>query len=260
MRHVLGVSYLGDNYYGWQSQKDHPSVQAKIESCLSQIANEPIRVYCAGRTDRGVHALSQVIHFDSLNIRSSDNWIRGTNTLLPDDIQVIWHRYTNDQFHARHNAISRQYSYLMYMSEKPNIIWSQRSLFIKPSIDFKLLNASAKILEGPHDFSSFRAANCQAKDPNKIIRQIKIIQKGPWVCVQFRANAFLYHMIRIMMDAMLSVSFKKNSLDWLKNTLESRDRSQAETMVPANGLYFQGAEYHKKYDIPGYMDIIDGEF
>jgi tRNA pseudouridine38-40 synthase len=260
MRHVLGIAYRGDHYFGWQSQDDYPTVQGFVESCLSKIANEKIRVYCAGRTDRGVHASSQVIHFDSNAIRTSDNWIRGMNTLLPDDIQVIWHRETDSDFHARHCALSRQYAYLMYQDSIPNILWSKHALMVDATLDLKLLRASADILEGAHDFTSFRAANCQAKDPNKIIRKIEIIQKGPWLCVKFQANAFLYHMIRIMMDTMLSVAFSKNNLKWLKNVLESKDRSMAETMVPANGLYFQGAEYHEKYDIPVFKDIMNGEF
>ena len=157
-------------------------------------------------------------------------------------------------------VLSRQYAYLMYQGDIPNVLWSKHALMVDTTLDIQLLRASADILEGAHDFSSFRAANCQAKDPNKIIRKIEIIQKGPWLCVKFKANAFLYHMIRIMMDAMLSVAYKKNNLEWLKNVLESKDRSMAETMVLANGLYFQGAEYHEKYDIPLFKDIMHGEF
>ncbi|MAH60856.1 MAG: tRNA pseudouridine(38-40) synthase TruA [Legionellales bacterium] len=259
MRHALGIAYLGTQYFGWQSQPDQPTVQAFVEKALSFVADEPIRVYCSGRTDRGVHATNQVIHFDSNAQRSTNNWLRGVNAALPDDIQVVWHRVVDETFHARHCALSRQYTYLLYVRPTPNVIWSNHALMIPNALDIKAMRQGAKVLVGEHDFSSFRAAHCQAKSPCKTLYSIEIDQYHHWMTFSFHANAFLYHMIRIMMHAILEIGYQKKEIQWLESVLKAKNRSLATAMVPPNGLYFQGAQYHKDYDIPQFKDILGGD-
>lgn len=257
-RHALGIKYLGTSYFGWQSQKSVVGIQNKVEHAIEKIANEFARVHCAGRTDRGVHATNQVVHFDSSAIRDSHGWVRGVNAYLPDDIEVLWHLPVSNDFHAKYGAKLRKYTYLIYHAKNKNIFWQDRALMVNDVLDLEEMQLAADQLIGEHDFTSFRASGCQSMTPVKHIHSIQIKNKLPWIKIEFKANAFLYHMIRIIVAALILVATGKKTKNWLNSALKAHNRAIIPFMVPAHGLYFQGAEYSQKYEIPQNLIIMDG--
>ena len=251
MRVALGISYRGQAYQGWQSQRGGQTVQDRVERALSQFIDMPVRCLCAGRTDTGVHALNQVIHLDSPVAREPASRVRGTNRYLPPDIAVQWAQPVGDDFHARNSAHGRRYVYVLLQSpvrpaiEAGLVGWSFRPL------DGALLQQAADVLVGEHDFSAFRSSECQAASPVKTIRSIAITQRGPYWRFEFDANAFLHHMVRNLIGSLLAVGNGTRTVAWLAAVLQARERRLAAPTFPAAGLYFIGPYYDAALAIPG---------
>jgi tRNA pseudouridine38-40 synthase len=257
VRVVLGVSYRGQAYHGWQSQPDGNTIQDRLEAALGRFADRPLRTVCAGRTDAGVHALNQVVHLDTPVQRSESSWVRGTNRFLPPDIAVQWCRLTDEAFHARFSAIGRRYVYVLLESpvrpsvEAGSVGWSFRPL------DAAAMEAAALQLLGEHDFSAFRSSECQAPTPVKTLRSITISRRGAYWRFEFDANAFLHHMVRNLMGALLMVGSGTRDPAWLTRVLAARDRSLAAPTFPADGLYFAGPYYDPLLAIPQRTAALD---
>lgn len=257
MRVVLGVSYRGQAYQGWQSQPDGNTVQDRLESALTRFADRPLRTVCAGRTDAGVHALNQVVHLDTPITRAETSWVRGTNRFLPADIAVQWCRLTDESFHARYAALGRRYVYVLLESpvrpavEAGSVGWSFRAL------DAAAMQSAAARLLGEHDFSAFRSSECQAPSPVKTIRSIAISRRGAYWRFEFDANAFLHHMVRNLMGALIAVGAGVRDEVWLVGVLAGRDRSRAAPTFPADGLYFVGPYYDPVHAIPHRTAALD---
>ena len=251
MRVVLGVSYRGQAYQGWQSQPGGQTVQDQLERALAKFADQPLRTICAGRTDTGVHALNQVVHLDTEIAREPQSWLRGTNRFLPPDIALQWCRIISDEsFHARYSAIGRRYVYVLLESpvrpavEAGSVGWSFRPL------DAAAMQAAAATLIGEHDFSAFRSAECQAPSPVKTMRAIAIARRGAYWRFEFDASAFLHHMVRNLMGCLVAVGSGARSVAWLQEVLDTRDRRFAAATFSADGLYFVGPYYDAAHAIP----------
>ena len=250
MRIALGVSYDGRAYQGWQSQSSGLTVQDKLEKALGTFTAQRVSTLCAGRTDAGVHALMQVVHFDTDRDRDTHSWIRGTNACLPRDIAVQWALNTTDAFHCRACATSRRYAYVLLESpvrpsvEAGRVGWSFRTL------DEAAIQQAANYLLGEHDFTSFRAAQCQALSPVKNMLAITIHRRGAYWRIEFEANAFLHHMIRNIMGCLVTIGQGKKPADWLLDVLAARDRKVAAPTFSPDGLYFLGPRYDAHWGIP----------
>jgi tRNA pseudouridine38-40 synthase len=254
---VLGVSYRGQAYRGWQSQPGGNTVQDKLEGALAKFADAPLRTICAGRTDAGVHALNQVVHLDTEISREESSWVRGTNRFLPPDIAVQWCRFVDETFHARYGALGRRYVYVLLESvvrpavEAGAVGWSFRPL------DGDAMRRAAQHLVGEHDFSAFRSSECQAPTPVKTIRSIAISRRGAYWRFEFDANAFLHHMVRNLMGSLLAVGSGVQTEVWLREVLASKDRARAAPTFPADGLYFVGPYYDGAHAIPQHTAAMD---
>ena len=250
MRIALGVEYNGSNYCGWQSQPCLCGVQDALESALKSIAGHAIRVHAAGRTDTGVHALMQVVHFDTEVNRPNTAWVRGVNAFLPDDIRVLWSKEVDDGFHARFSATHRSYQYVLINQPQAPAIqhgrvgWYHLPLLLKPMQD------AAKFLLGEHDFSAFRASECQAKTPVRTITKADIRKIGPYFVFDFSANAFLQHQVRNMVGALIYVGNGKQQPESLLHLLQAKDRTQSPPTFSPNGLYLSGVQYDVKWQLP----------
>ncbi len=262
MRIALGLSYLGRAYEGWQSQLSGRTIQDHLESALLEFTQHTIRTHCAGRTDARVHALLQVVHFDSPVMRDSASWVRGLNSFLPEDIGVQWAAQVDDGFDARKCAISRKYIYILLESpvrpslETGRVGWSFKAL------DLELMQEGARHLVGTHDFSSFRAAACQALSPVKTLNSIKIERTGAthrsdpinfassYWRFEFEGNAFLHHMIRNIMGCLIYIGQGKNPPSWMVEVLEAKNRAAAAPTFAAEGLYFAGPKYDPTWALP----------
>ena len=257
MRVVLGVSYRGQAYQGWQSQPGGRTVQDRLERALAKFADRPLRTMCAGRTDTGVHALNQVVHLDTEIAREPQSWVRGTNRFLPADIALQWCRLTDESFHARYSAIGRRYVYVLLESPvRPAVEagvagWSFRAL------DGAAMDAAARVLIGEHDFSAFRSAECQAPSPVKTMRAIAITRRGAYWRFEFDASAFLHHMVRNLMGCLVAVGSGTRSVAWLAEVLASQERRLAAATFSADGLYFVGPYYDAVHAIPDRTAAMD---
>ena len=254
MRIALGISYSGSAYEGWQSQLSGNTVQDQLERALARFAAQPVRVMCAGRTDAGVHGLMQVVHFDTALQRETASWIRGTNAFLPHDIAVQWAQVVPDEFHARASAIARRYAYVVLESPiRPSVEAGRVGWVFRP-LNGDWMRQAALHLLGEHDFSTFRAAQCQAKSPVKCINRIDISQRaGPdstYWRFEFEANAFLHHMIRTIMGCLLAIGQGKHPPEWLAEVLSARRRDAAAPTFSPNGLYFLGPVYEARHGLP----------
>jgi tRNA pseudouridine38-40 synthase len=250
MRIALGVSYSGSAYQGWQSQLSGNTVQDKLELALARFATGPIRVNCAGRTDAGVHALMQVAHFDTPLQRDIASWVRGTNSFLPHDIAIQWAREVPDDFHCRGSATSRRYAYVVLESPvRPSIERGRVGWVFRP-LNGPAMQAAAALLLGEHDFSSFRAAQCQAKSPIKTISRIDISQRAGYWRFEFEANAFLHHMIRNIMGCLMAVGQGTQAPEWITQVLAAKRRDAAAPTFSPDGLYFLGPRYEDRYGLP----------
>ena len=250
MRIALGVEYDGGNYCGWQSQPDGNTVQDALQRALSQIAGESIGIIAAGRTDTGVHALEQVIHFDTTATRPLSAWVRGVNALLPKDIAVRWAHPVPDEFHARFSAHGRCYRYLLLnRAPRPALQTGKVGWFHVP-LDLEAMRAAAAYLIGEHDFSAFRAAECQAKSPIKTLYQLDISQQGDVLVFDLHANAFLHHQVRNLVGCLVYVGKGKHPPDWIATILASRNRALAAPTFMPDGLYLRRIQYAEKWGLP----------
>jgi tRNA pseudouridine38-40 synthase len=256
-RWALGVAYRGGAYQGWQSQPSRQTVQDHVERALSTFANERITTVCAGRTDAGVHALNQVVHFDTTCEREPFSWVRGVNRYLPPDIAVQWSAQPGASFHARNQARRRRYAYLLLESpvrpgvEAGGVGWVFRPMALDP------MREAATLLLGEHDFSAFRAAECQSHTPIKTLYSIDISRRGAYWRFEFEANAFLHHMVRNLMGALLAVGQGSRSPDWAAKVLAGRDRSLAAPTFAPDGLYFMGPRYDPELQLPTHTPAMD---
>ena len=250
MRVALGLSYQGGAYAGWQSQPAGNTVQDRLEEALSRFCDQPIRTLCAGRTDAGVHALMQVVHFDTTAERTELAWVRGPNSFLPPDIAVQWARHMPDEFHCRTHAVARRYAYVLLESPvRPSVEAGRAGWVFKP-LDLAAMQAAAQMLLGEHDFSSFRAAQCQSHTPVKTLRRIDIRRRGAFWHFEFEANAFLHHMIRNLMGCLLCVGQGLKPVNWMQAVLDARSREAAAPTFSPDGLYFLGPVYEPRWGLP----------
>ncbi len=255
MRIALGVEYDGKPYCGWQSQAEGLTVQDTVQAALSQIAGAPISVIAAGRTDTGVHALEQVIHFDTTVERPLTAWVRGANALLPDSIAVRWAHPVPDEFHARFSAHGRSYRYLLINRPVRSAIHAGKAGWFHAPLDIEAMQTAAQYLLGEHDFSAFRASQCQAKSPVKYLNNIDIYQEGEMLVFELSANAFLHHMVRNIVGCLVYVGKGKYPPQWLAEVLESRERRLAAPTFAPDGLYLRRISYEAKWGLPQIQEI-----
>ncbi len=252
MRLALGITYNGSTYEGWQSQLSGNTIQDKLELALAKFCAVPVRVNCAGRTDAGVHGLMQVVHFDTELERETASWVRGTNAFLPSDIAVQWARVVPDEFHSRGSAIGRRYAYVVLESPVRPSVEAGRVGWVYRPLDGDNMRCAAAYLLGEHDFSSFRAAQCQAKSPIKTVTRINITQKpgSPYWRFEFEANAFLHHMIRNIMGCLVAVGQGFEKPEWMVEVMAAKRRDAAAPTFSPDGLYFLGPVYEENYGLP----------
>ena len=250
MRIALGVEYDGSAYYGWQSQPDGRTVQDVLQLALSQIAGEVITVVAAGRTDTGVHALEQVIHFDTQAVRPLTAWVRGTNALLPTGVAVLWSHAVDDEFHARFSAQARSYRYNLFCRPVRSALQYGKVGWFHQDLNVEAMREAAQYLLGEHDFSAFRASECQAKSPVKTLTHLTIQQQGGLISLDLTANAFLHHMVRNIVGCLVYVGNGKHEAQWLKQILDGCDRSKAAPTFAPDGLYLRHISYDSKWKLP----------
>lgn len=250
MRLALGISYHGQAYEGWQSQSSGRTVQDRLEAALGQFTTQPVSTVCAGRTDSGVHALMQVVHFDTTLQREEFSWVRGTNRFLPRDIAVEWALPVPDEFHSRASAIARRYSYVVRESTVRPSVDAGRVGWVFRTLDGGAMREAALELLGEHDFTSFRASACQARSPVKTLTSVRIDQRGTYWRFDFEANAFLHHMIRNLMGCLLAIGQGQHPPSWMGEVLAARDRDAAAPTFSPDGLYFLGPVYEPRWKLP----------
>ena len=250
MKYAIGVEYCGAAYCGWQRQSHCESVQQNLESALGFVASHPIELVCAGRTDSGVHATEQVAHFESSVERSERAWVQGSNCRLPRDIRLQWALPVADDFHARFSASSRAYRYIILNSPVPSAIFHDRTGWEFQYLDQTVMHDCAQILLGEHDFSSFRAAGCQARSSSRNVHEISVTRQGELIFIDIRANAFLYHMVRNIAGSLLAVGKGEQDAAWFVDVFRAGDRKQAAKTAAAAGLYFLQASYDEQYKLP----------
>ncbi|MDE2149879.1 MAG: tRNA pseudouridine(38-40) synthase TruA [Gammaproteobacteria bacterium] len=254
-RWAAGVEYDGGVYAGWQAQPDRVSVQATVEQALSSVAAHPVAVQAAGRTDAGVHALGQVIHFDSGAPRAPHAWLLGANSRLPQDISLRWVRPVPEDFHARYSALARRYRYLIHNQRARSALLTGRSARVALALDERRMHAAAQTLLGEHDFSAFRAAECQARSPWRELQAIGVRRRGACVMLDICGNAFLHHMVRNIAGALIEVGLGRKPVEWIAWLLASRDRRQGAATAAAAGLYLLGVDYPARYALPATDDV-----
>lgn len=257
VRIVLGISYSGQAYQGWQSQLSGQTVQDRLEAALARFTTHKVSTLCAGRTDAGVHGLMQVVHFDTQLDRTTASWVRGTNAFLPSDIAVEWAQVMPETFHCRASALSRRYAYLLFESAVRPSVDAGRVGWAFRALDMEPMQQAAGYLLGEHDFSSFRASACQALSPVKTILHINISRRGAYWRFEFEANAFLHHMIRNIMGCLIAVGQGKQKPEWIKEVLSARDRDAAAPTFSPDGLYFLGPRYAPHWKLPDRTPAFD---
>ncbi|TQV76990.1 tRNA pseudouridine(38-40) synthase TruA [Aliikangiella marina] len=250
MNVALGIEYSGSEYCGWQRQTHSPSVQQSLEEVLSQIADQPIQVFCAGRTDTGVHATGQVVNFELTNERPLRAWELGTNTLLPDDIAVRWAKIVNHDFHARHTAVARRYRYMILNSRFRSATLAGKVTWKRNSLDAAKMHRAAQALLGENDFSSFQAASCQSLTPMRCVHHVTVSRWQEFVVVDIKANAFLHHMVRNIVGCLMRVGEGAQPEEFVAEVLAHKDRTKAPETAKPDGLYLVDVEYPEGTEIP----------
>lgn len=249
-RIAAAVEYDGSSFCGWQRQSHSPSVQAEVEAALTTVANEPITVACAGRTDTGVHGTNQIIHFDTQADRQPRNWLLGANANLPYGIRLHWVEEKSASFHARFSATARTYRYVITNQPQRSALFHHWLTWEKKPLDESLMNHAAQQLLGENDFSSFRAAGCQSNSPNRNVHSVRVWRQAGLVICEITANAFLHHMVRNIAGSLLCIGRGEKSVEWLVSLLACRDRTRAPATAPANGLYLVKVSYPEVFSIP----------
>lgn len=259
MRVALGVEYCGTPFRGWQRQAQGDTVQGALEAAIFRIAGEPVGVICAGRTDAGVHAANQVVHFDAPVERPMTAWVRGVNAHLPEGVAVRWAQPVADEFHARFSARGRRYRYLLLNRAPRPGLWQGRVGWYHGPLDLARMQEAAGQLLGEHDFSAFRAAECQAKTPVKTLWRADIKQIGGLFVFDFEASAFLHHMVRNLVGTLVYIGKGSHDPEWIDTLLEARDRKLAAPTFAPDGLYFRGPIYESHWGLPDVGDeFLDG--
>lgn len=249
-RVALGLRYDGARYHGWQMQETVNTVQLQVERALSFVANHAIHVNCAGRTDAGVHATSQVVHFDTDAERLAKSWVFGTNSNLPHDVTVLWAKEVEMDFHARFSAAARKYRYIIYNHDvRPGILRHAVGWYHKP-LDADLMQQAAHAFVGEHDFSSFRGSGCQSSSPFRHLHHLTVVRSGKLIIVEVKANAFLLHMVRNLVGLLLLIGAGDRPVCWAEEVLLARDRTQAAMTFSPNGLYLVDVDYPDAFALP----------
>lgn len=254
-RLAIGLEYDGYAYKGWQKQHDLPTIQQKLEHALFKLTNHKVATICAGRTDAGVHAAAQVVHCDVMVARPEKAWVFGGNSYLPPDIRILWAKEVANTFDARRSAIARKYCYVIYNNRiRPSLFRHQISWYHNP-LEAELMHMAAEYWLGEHDFSSFRAAECQSLSPIRLIKEVKVFRVGELIFFNIIANAFLHHMIRNMVGVLLEIGTKKHEPIWAKQVLMARDRRIAGVTALPFGLYLMGVQYPEEFALPTINEV-----
>ena len=250
MRIALALEYDGSRFLGWQTQPGGGTVQDALQAALSGIAGAAVQVTCAGRTDRGVHARAQVVHFDTDATRPDSAWVRGANALLPDSMAVQWATRVAEDFHARYAALARTYRYVLLNRPVRPALAARHAGWYHAPLDVAAMRAAALLLVGEHDFSAFRSAECQAKSPVRTLHALEIQARGERIDVVLRANAFLHHMVRNIVGCLVYVGKGRYPPEWLGDVLAGRDRARAAPTIEAAGLYLSRVVYAARWGLP----------
>jgi tRNA pseudouridine38-40 synthase len=256
MRIAVGVEYDGSSFSGWQYQKHgERTVQEEVEKALSKVANHPVRVHCAGRTDTGVHATGQVIHFDTEAERDERAWVFGANANLPKDVALLWAKPVSEEFHARFSATRRAYRYVIFTRHvRPTFLAYRVSWHYKP-LDVMRMAEAGRALLGEHDFSSYRAVACQAKSPVRTLHRLEVTSQGPFVFIDVEANGFLHHMVRNIAGVLMAIGDGERPVAWAREVLEARDRSLGGVTAQPYGLYLTEVGYPEEFGLPALTHV-----
>jgi tRNA pseudouridine38-40 synthase len=246
----MGIEYDGSAFHGWQIQERARTVQGQLERAIGTVADQDVRVHCAGRTDAGVHALEQIVHFDTHACRTQRAWMLGTNVNLPPDINVLWACPVAADFHARYRATARHYVFLFLSRPTRPSLMRERAVWIHRRLDVSLMRAAAADLVGQHDFSSFRAFGCQARSPVRDVHYLEIDADGDLLELRIGANGFLHHMVRNIAGVLMAIGSGDKPVSWSRELLRIRDRSMGGVTAPAHGLYFLRADYPPGFALP----------
>ncbi|OYV56870.1 MAG: tRNA pseudouridine(38-40) synthase TruA [Legionella sp. 21-45-4] len=249
MRIALMIEYDGSRFHGWQSQPGLRTVQSELERAVAQVANHEVSLVCAGRTDTGVHATHQIVHFDAQKERSMRAWVHGANSFLANDVSVKWAKHVSDDFHARFKATSRAYRYVIYNSPiRPALLRGHITWQYKP-LNHKLMHAAAQNLIGEHDFTSFRSIECQSKTPMRRLMHLNVTREGDLVIIDVKANAFLHHMVRNIAGVLMAVGSGRQQVEWTNEVLAAKDRRLGAETAPPYGLYLSEVIYPDEFEI-----------
>lgn len=250
MRYALGIEYDGSGFFGWQRLTHGESVQAAVEAALSSVLNHPVEVTCAGRTDSGVHAACQVVHFDTESKRTPYGLVQGCNSLMPQGVSALWCQPVPEAFHARFSARARRYRYsILNRGTRPGMLRHYLTWERHP-IDADRMHEAAQLLIGEHDFSAFRAVQCQASHARRDMQEIRLWREGERVIMEIQANAFLHHMVRNIVGSLLPIGRGERPVEWMAELLAGRDRTVAGPTAPSAGLVFLGPKYPREWDLP----------
>lgn len=256
MRIALGIMYQGTAYHGWQRQPGlSNTVQETVEKALGIIANTPITLYCAGRTDKGVHAMGQIVHFDTEVKRPMDAWVLGGNANLPKSISICWAKSMGFNFHARFKAQSRRYHYVIYNEPVHPAIGFHQVTWCHRPLEVSTMQAAGDHLIGKHNFNAFRASSCQAKSPHRHIQELTVTRQGSLVILNIKADAFLHHMVRNIAGCLMAVGRGVKSVEWIKEVLESENRSCGSETASPNGLYLMEVSYPEHFNLPAFPKL-----
>jgi tRNA pseudouridine38-40 synthase len=250
MRIALALEYDGSRFLGWQTQPGGGTAQDALQAALSSIAGGAVPVTCAGRTDRGVHAREQVVHFDTEAERPDSAWVRGVNALLPEAVAVLWAARVADDFHARYAALARTYRYVLLNRPVRPALAARHAGWYHAPLDVAAMRAAALQLVGEHDFSAFRSAECQAKSPVRTLHALEVQARGERIDFVLRANAYLHHMVRNIVGTLIYVGSGRHAPQWAGEVLASRDRARAAPTFAAEGLYLERVEYAERWGLP----------
>jgi tRNA pseudouridine38-40 synthase len=259
MRIAVGVQYDGAHFRGWQAQQPGVrTVQASLEQALGKVAAHPVRLACAGRTDAGVHGVGQVAHFDTTAVRSARAWVLGGNANLPDDLSLSWACAVPDEFHARFTALARRYRYLILNQPQRSALWQGRAAWHYRPLDAGRMAEAGQALLGEHDFSAFRAAQCQARHPVRELRELIVQRRGNGIVLEVEANGFLQHMVRNIAGVLMAIGAGERHVEWAQQVLEQRDRTRAGVTAPAAGLYLLAVRYPERFGLPTVAEVMPG--
>jgi tRNA pseudouridine38-40 synthase len=250
-RWAAGLEYLGTRYRGWQAQQSGvPSLQREFETAISSVADHPVQLNVAGRTDAGVHACQQVVHFDSDADRTTYAWVLGSNRALPPDLSLRWIQLVPTEFHARHSAVHRRYRYLIHNHRARSALAAGRAAWFPRELDAAAMHCAGQALLGEQDFSAYRASECQSPTPMRNVHFLQVWRSGEFVVIDIQANAFLHHMVRNIAGVLLEIGSGRQPETWAAELLQGRDRRRGPATAPAEGLYFVAAGYPERFALP----------